>query len=80
MKRIKLENIVLIGVDLLILIVYLITDRHIDNTFQGVTAWGLSIIALLITTIMVYKSVILYKSIKKIRSKKNEKNAKMDCK
>lgn len=69
MKKIKLENIILVGLDLLILIVYLITDEHIDNTFQGVTAWGLSIIALLISTIMIYQSVILYKSLKK-RGKK----------
>jgi hypothetical protein len=69
MKKIKLENIILVGLDLLILIVYLIVDKHIDNTFQGVTAWGLSIIALLITTIMIYQSVILYKSLKK-RGKK----------
>ena len=69
MKKIKLENIIFVGLDLLILIVYLIVDKHIDNTFQGVTAWGLSIIALLITTIMIYQSVILHN---------NEKNAKMD--
>lgn len=69
MKKIKLENIIFVGLDLLILIVYLITDRHIGDTFQGVTAWGLSIIALLITTIMIYQSVILYKSLKK-RGKK----------
>jgi hypothetical protein len=69
MKKIKLENIILVGLDLLILIVYLIVDKHIDNTFQGVTAWGLSIIALLVTTIMIYQSVILYKSLKK-RGKK----------
>jgi hypothetical protein len=65
MKKIKLENIILVGLDLLILIVYLIVDKHIDNTFQGVTAWGLSIIALLVTTIMIYQSVILYKTLKK---------------
>ena len=69
MKKIKLENIIFVGLDLLILIVYIITDRHIGDTFQGVTAWGLSIIALLITTIMIYQSVILYKSLKK-RGKK----------
>lgn len=69
MKKIKLKNIIFVGLDLLILIVYLITDKHIDNTFQGVTAWGLSIIALLVTTIMIYQSVILYKSLKK-RGKK----------
>lgn len=69
MKKIKLENIIFVGLDLLILIVYLITDKHIDNTFQGVTAWGLSIIALLVTSIMIYQSVILYKSLKK-RGKK----------
>ena len=69
MKKIKLENIIFVGLDLLILIVYLIVDKHIDNTFQGVTAWGLSIIALLITTIMIYQSVILHKSLKK-RGKK----------
>jgi hypothetical protein len=69
MKKIKLENIIFVGLDLLILIVYLITNKHIDNTFQGVTAWGLSIIALLVTTIMIYQSVILYKSLKK-RGKK----------
>lgn len=69
MKKIKLENVIFVGLDLLILIVYLITDKHIDNTFQGVTAWGLSIIALLVTNIMIYQSVILYKSLKK-RGKK----------
>ena len=69
MKKINLENIIFVGLDLLILIVYLIVDKHIDNTFQGVTAWGLSIIALLVTTIMIYQSVILYKSLKK-RGKK----------
>ena len=69
MKKIKLENIIFVGLDLLILIVYLIVDKHIDNKFQGVTAWGLSIIALLVTTIMIYQSVILYKSLKK-RGKK----------
>lgn len=69
MKKNKLENIIFVGLDLLILIVYLITDKHIDNTFQGVNAWGLSIIALLVTTIMIYQSVILYKSLRK-RGKK----------
>ena len=78
MKKIKLENVILVSLDLIILIIYLITDKHIGDTFDGITAWGLSMIGLLITIIMTYESIVLYKEIKKIRGKNNEKNAKMD--